>query len=159
MPYRFDFFGDTIDSIRIFDIETQLSKEIIEQVEIIPDLNKDTSTPQISFFEFIQPTTFVIFSDATYIKDKINQLYDETLTKVNEGNVSVPDLHASRITGDIFIEQIQQFRTIEIGGRTYFKPNTRISFSTTPQPIFHKNFDLIAANLQEGMANNYPCLS
>jgi transcription-repair coupling factor (superfamily II helicase) len=155
LPYRFDFFGDTIDSIRIFDIETQLSKEIIEQVEIIPDLNKDTSTPQISFFEFIKPTTLVVLFDAIYIKDKINQLYDENLTKANEGDVSIPNLHAFRITGDTFIEQIQQFRTIEIGERTYFKPETRIGFSTSPQPVFHKNFDLIADNLQKGMADNY----
>ncbi len=155
LPYRFDFFGDTIDSIRIFDIETQLSKEKIEQVEIIPDLNKDSSLTQISFFEFIQPTTLVVFSDAAYIKEKLNHLYDETLTKVNEADVPVPDLHASRITGDVFIEQVQQFRTMEIGERTYLKPDLKIDFHTSPQPIFHKNFDLIADNLRKGLEEQY----
>lgn len=155
LPYRFDFFGDTIDSIRIFDIETQLSKEKIEQVEIIPDLNKDSSLTQISFFEFIQPTTLVVFSDAAYIKEKLNHLYDETLTKVNEADVQVPDLHASRITGDVFIEQVQQFRTLEIGERTYLKPDLKIDFHTSPQPIFHKNFDLIADNLRKGLEEQY----
>lgn len=155
LPYRCDFFGDEIDSIRIFDIESQLSNEKVEQVEIIPDLQKDKSITQVSFFEFIDKSTVLTFSNATFIRDKINQLYDEALVKANEGDVVVTDLHKSRITGNDFITQIDLFKKIEVGEKNHFKPDQELRFNTAPQPVFHKNFDLVAENLKKGMMDGY----
>ena len=155
LPYRCDFFGDEIDSIRIFDIESQLSNEKVEQVEIIPDLQKDKSITQVSFFEFIDKSTVLTFSNATFIRDKINQLYDEALVKANEGDVVVTDLHKSRITGNDFITQIELFKKIEVGEKSHFKPDQELRFNTAPQPVFHKNFDLVAENLKKGMMDGY----
>lgn len=155
LPYRCDFFGDEIDSIRIFDIESQLSNEKVEQVEIIPDLQKDKSITQVSFFEFIDKSTVLTFSNATFIRDKINQLYDEALVKANEGDVVVTDLHKSRITGNDFITQIELFKKIEVGEKNHFKPDQELRFNTAPQPVFHKNFDLVADNLKKGMMDGY----
>ncbi|MDD2285576.1 MAG: transcription-repair coupling factor [Paludibacter sp.] len=155
LPYRCDFFGDEIDSIRIFDIENQLSKEKVEQVEIIPDLQKDKSVSRVSFFEFMDKSTLLTFSNASFIKDKINLLYDEALIKANQGDDVVPDLHSSRITGDDFICEINAFRKIEVGERNYFEPDVELRFNTSPQPVFHKNFDLVADNLKKGMMDAY----
>lgn len=155
LPYRCDFFGDEIDSIRIFDIENQLSKDKVEQVEIIPDLLKDKSVSQVSFFEFIDKSTVLTFSNVTYIRDKINQLYEEALIKANESDVVVPDLHLSRINGKDFITQIDFFKKIEVGEKKYFKPDQELHFNTAPQPVFHKNFDLVADNLKKGMMDGY----
>jgi transcription-repair coupling factor (superfamily II helicase) len=67
LPYRCDFFGDEIDSIRIFDIESQLSKEKISQVEIIPDLQKDKTVKQVSFFDFIDNYQYWLSYERKYI--------------------------------------------------------------------------------------------
>ena len=155
LPYRCDFFGDEIESIRVFDIETQLSKETVDQVEIIPDLQKDKSVSQVSFLEFIDKSTILTFSDIPFIKDKINQLYGEALVKANEGDTIVPDLFQSRITGDEFIKHLGNFRKMEVGERNHFNADKEIRFNISPQPVFHKNFDLVADNLKKGMMEGY----
>ena len=155
LPYRCDFFGDEIESIRIFDIESQLSKDVVEQVEIIPDLQKDKSISQVSFLEFIDKSTVITLSNAAFIRDKINQLYDEALVKANEGDVVVPDLHKSHIQGNNFIAEIESFKKFEFGERNHFQPVLELKFNTAPQPVFHKNFDLVAENLKKGMMEGY----
>jgi len=155
LPYRFDFFGDEIDSIRIFDIESQLSKEQVEQVEIIPDLQKHKSVKQVSFFEFIDKNSILSFANTGFIKDKINQLYDDALIQANKGEDIIADLKDIRITGDDFLDQIDSFRKIITHDKTRIKADKRIEFKTSPQPIFHKNFDLISENLKKGMMDGY----
>jgi len=155
LPYRCDFFGDEIESIRIFDIESQLSKEKVSEVEIVPDLHKDKSIPLVPFFEFIDKNTVLTFSNVNFIKERINQLYDEALIKANMGEQIVSDLHKTGITGDEFMKMIAAFRKIEVGEKTHFRHDTTIKFNIAPQPIFHKNFDLVADNLKKGMLDGY----
>lgn len=155
LPYRCDFFGDEVESIRVFDIETQLSKEFRTEIEIIPDLLLDTKTEKVSFFNFIPHDSLLTFGNVMFIRERINNVYNEALVKANEGDLIVPNLQKSRITGEDFIEQISTFRKIELTEKTYFQSNSVIEFNTSPQPIFHKNFDLIADNLKKGIAEGY----
>jgi len=155
MPYRCDFFGDEVESIRVFDIETQLSKEKKTDIIIIPDLQRDTKSPHVSFFEFITASALFSFANAGFVRERINQLYNEALIKANETEHKTPHLHKIQITGDEFIEQIQSFRKIEWGTVAYFKLNKSIEFNTSPQPIFHKNFDLVAENLKHKLDEGY----
>ena len=155
LPYRCDFFGDDIETIRVFDIESQLSKENVTEIEIVPDLHKDKSVPLVSFFDFIDKKTVLTFSNVNFIKDKINQLYDEALIKANQGEQIVSDLHRTSITGDEFLKMIASFRKIEVGENTHFRHDSSIKFNISPQPVFHKNFDLVAANLKKGMLDSY----
>lgn len=155
LPYRCDFFGDEIETIRVFDIESQLSKENVTEIEIVPDLHKDKSVPLVSFFDFIDKKTVLTFSNVNFIKDKINQLYDEALIKANQGEQIVSDLHRTSITGDEFLKMIASFRKIEVGENTHFRHDSSIKFNISPQPVFHKNFDLVAANLKKGMLDSY----
>ncbi len=155
LPYRCDFFGDEIESIRIFDIETQLSKERRVEIEIIPDLLRDTKSPHVTFFDFITKNTLLSFSDVTFIRDRINQLYDEALVKANDGEQIIPDLQHRRINGDDFLEQIIPFKKIELGEKSHFRSKNQIQFNTSPQPIFHKNFELIAENLRKFQTDGY----
>ncbi len=108
MPYRIDFFGDEVESIRVFDIETQLSKEKRSEVEIIPDLNLDKKLAQVSLLEFIPKETWITFNTASFVRERINILYDEALVKANEGGNSTPDLHKNRITGDEFMKILNE---------------------------------------------------
>ena len=155
LPYRCDFFGDEIETIRVFDIESQLSKENVTEIEIVPDLHKDKSVPLVSFFDFIDKKTVLTFSNVNFIKDKINQLYDEALIKANQGEQIVSDLHRTSITGDEFLKTIASFRKIEVGENSHFRHDSAIKFNISPQPVFHKNFDLVAANLKKGMLDSY----
>lgn len=155
LPYRCDFFGDEVESIRIFDIETQLSKEQRNEIEIIPDLLLYKETAQVSFPEFVPANSWFFFSNAAFTRERINQLYEESLIKANSGEKSIPDLHTSHITGDEFIRHIQFFRKIEWSEKSAFQTKTNIKFNTSPQPIFHKNFDLVADNLKKAISDGY----
>lgn len=155
MPFRCDFFGDELESIRVFDIETQLSKEKKEEIIIVPDLQRDNTSPHVSFFEFIPKNILFSFSDAAYVRERINLLYNDALIKANESDHKKPDLLDMQITGDILIEQLLGFRKIEWGTKSYFQEATVIKFNTSPQPIFHKNFDLIAENLKKAQNEGY----
>ena len=155
LPYRCDFFGDEVESIRVFDIETQLSQEHKTEIIIVPDLHRDTTSPHVSFFEFIDSRTWLTFYGVHFVKERINQLYDEALVKANAGDHKTSGLHKTMITGDEFIELIQPFRKIEWGEKAVFKHKTTVSFNTSPQPIFHKNFDLVADNLKKWTTDGY----
>ncbi|MBP1637605.1 MAG: transcription-repair coupling factor [Bacteroidetes bacterium] len=107
LPYRVDFFGDEVESIRVFDIETQLSQEKKQQIEIVPDLHKgDKSTKLVPFTEFVATDTWFHFTDAAFVRDRINQLYDEALVKANSGEKKNENLHSTHITGDEFLQGI-----------------------------------------------------
>lgn len=155
LPYRCDFFGDEIESIRIFDIESQLSKEVVKEVEIIPDLLKDKSINRVSFLEYFDEKTLLWMKHPQLIREKINQIYDETLIKANSGDNKVESLQKTHISGEDFDKQIGIFRIIEMGDRGHFYQISKIEFRTSPQPVFHKNFDLVAENLKKGMLDGY----
>jgi transcription-repair coupling factor (superfamily II helicase) len=155
LPYRCDFFGDELESIRIFDIESQLSKEEVAEVEIIPDLHKEKELAMEAIFSFIGNDTLLVFNDIRFVKEKLNQLYDEALVKANAGEQATADLHATMITGEELIPLIESFGKVETGEKTFFSAGARLEFRTSPQPIFHKNFDLVADNLKKGMQEEY----
>jgi len=156
LPYRCDFFGDEVESIRIFDIETQLSKEKITEIIIIPDLQSDTTSAHVSFFDFMAANTFFSFVNAGFVRERINLLYNEALVKANETeHTKKPTLSKTLITGDECIEKVQNFRIMEWCERNNFQTKTTIQFNTSIQPIFHKNFDLIAENLKQKQNEGY----
>ena len=155
LPYRCDFFGDEVESIRVFDIETQLSQSYKETIEILPDMHKGDGKQQlVAFPEFLPKETLFAFTDAIFVKDRINQLYDEALIKAN-AHSHTPDLYGTHITGDEFLQFVEPFRKIEWGSRHQYKTNTIIDFNISVQPIFHKNFDLIADNLKKYQSEGY----
>lgn len=155
LPYRCDFFGDEVESIRIFDIETQLSQSYKESIEILPDMHKGNTTDKlVSFPELLPKKSFFNFFDIIFVKDRINQLYDEALVKANVHSKTT-DLYGTHITGDEFLQYIESFRKIEWGSRGYIKTKTHIKFNTSPQPVFHKNFDLITENLKKYQQEQY----
>jgi transcription-repair coupling factor (superfamily II helicase) len=155
LPYRCDFFGDELETIRVFDIETQLSQEKKTEITIIPDLQRDTVSPHVSFFEFIPANSWFSFANATFVRERINLLYNEALVKANEVGRKTPTLVKTQITGDEFINQIESFRKMEWGEKVYFQHKSTIHFNTSPQPIFHKNFDLVADNLKRKQNEGY----
>ncbi|MHB9055811.1 MAG: transcription-repair coupling factor [Paludibacteraceae bacterium] len=156
LPYRLDFFGDEVESIRIFDIETQLSQNKKQQIEIVPDLHKgDGGTKLVSFPEFLSKDSWFHFMDATYVRDRIEQLYDEALVKANSGEKRIENLHTTHLTGNEFIQYLMDFRKVEWGSKSLFKAKQTIQFNTSAQPVFQKNFELISSDLKKNIAEGY----
>ncbi len=141
-PYRIDFFGDEIDSIRTFDIESQLSKEKKETISIISDIHTKGDESE-SIFNYVRQDTVFAFRDFTFVTDRATHYYDELGDK------------ESLLNPTEFIRQILDFRRIEFGSRCVLKDADTLQFNSSPQPVFHKNFELVSANFQEMQKNGY----
>ena len=152
MPFRLDFFGDDIESIRLFDIETQLSQEKLNEIVIIPDLQNSDSSSFISFFRFIKPETWLAYSNYDFVAERIDILFQESL---NKGLDTEKQIRLKQIDKIDFVEQTKVFRSIVRSKSAYIVPEKTIEFNTSPQGIFHKNFDLIAENLQSLLVGHY----
>ncbi len=153
LPYRVDFFGDEIDTIRIFDIETQLSKDKVNSVDIIPDLQVSLKENRISIFDFIDPNTVLVFQDIQFVKEKLNLLYDEALVKLNSTEQKYKNLDDSHLMGDVFLSQVKKFKFLTINDKS--NADEFVEFNTSPQPIFHKNFDLVAEHFKQMLNDGY----
>ena len=166
-PYRIDLFGDDIDSIRTFEVETQLSKDKCEQVEIVPELGL-TETEKIPFLSFLPDTTTLVAKDFLYVHDAIDRTYQDgfsqqALTERLEGATEMEEQairmemkkEVQLISGQTFARDMVGFRRIEIGHRPSGMPDATIAFNISPQPQFHKNFDLLQQSLEQYLADGY----
>ena len=166
-PFRIDLFGDDIDSIRTFEVETQLSKDKREQVEIVPELGL-TETEKIPFLSFLPDSTMLVAKDFLYVRDAIERTYQEgfsqqALTERLEGATEMEaqtirmemQKDVQLISGQQFSRDMAGFRRVEIGHRPTGLPDATITFNISPQPQFHKNFDLLQQSLEQYLADGY----
>jgi transcription-repair coupling factor (superfamily II helicase) len=156
LPYRLDFFGDEIESIRTFDVETQLSKEHLEEIFILPNV-QDISIEEIreSFLKFIPGSSRIWISDIDFIARKIDELFKNTVFNVETEEIKTTEKNKILITGEDFLEKLKDFTVIESGHRYYFPSEKRYSFNTTLQPAFNKNFTLLGEYLKEFAGKGY----
>jgi transcription-repair coupling factor (superfamily II helicase) len=172
-PYRIELFGNDVDSIRIFDPETQLSERKLLQVSIIPNVETQfESGEKVTLLEFLPENTVIWTEDWQFVKERI-ELEEENLeialhvastfvsTKENEREEDATDkkeLNAEDFTTAAVIEeQIKERHIVEIGSKAQFSKGEKdeINFSTIPQPAFNRQFDLLIKNLQEYEAKKY----
>ena len=146
LPYRFDFFGEEVETIRSFNTEDQLSVASHKQVQIIPNI-QDISIEEItdSFTDFLPPSSLIWVEDASFIKEKINNIFFQTTQREESGQVTgKKDLV---MTGSGFFDHCEKFRIVEFGRQGMFVPETKFGFQTEPQPVFNKNFELLSDKL------------
>lgn len=147
-PYRIDFFGNEVDSIRTFDIGSQLSVEKLESVEVVSNLNNGEQAS--SLFNFAGKNALLWFGSFAYFCEAVGKTFDSV-----EGKPSQELL----ITESEAASTLKNFSSILLSST---KKKTRytstIEFSTIPQPTFNKNFDLLAVNISENRANGYTTL-
>ena len=158
-PFRIDFFGDEIDSIRVFEVETQLSKDKREEVLIIPELS-NTSGEGICFFDFLPRETTLFVKDLLWVRERIQAVYDEALSPqalaANEGEPITPEQLKAKLTeGSEFMEKALNFKRIDFGHKAVGEPQAKLVFDMAVQPIFHKNFDLVSSTLSDYLQRNY----
>lgn len=167
LPFRIDFFGDDIDSIRTFEVDTQLSVSPQDVIEIVPEL-ATISQEKIPFLDFLPEDTIVVMKDLGYIHDTIKQIYNDgfssqALTEKLEGATEFEQKQiidefkreSQLMTASQFAESISRLRRIEFGNKPTEEPQAKISFNITPQPLFHKNFELLAQTLLDYILKGY----
>lgn len=144
-PYRIDFFGDEVDSIRTFDIEDQISKEMLTKVSIIPNIHEGLKEEKrVSFLDFIGKNTLISASNFSYVSAQIKELHSQVTERKSEGEVG-----ELIISEKDFKQRISNFTCIEFGSSKHLKNTEEFKFNTTQQPVFNKNFDLLGDNLKE----------
>ena len=168
-PFRVDFFGDEIDSIRTFEVEDQLSKERRERVDIVPELTGLTEDKE-SLFKFLPDKTLLCVKDYDYVADAIDRTYQEGFSqqaiqeRMEEAETEMEQHEIEQqlrrecqlISGTQFRVDSEHFRLIVLSGPTSKSPSsTKISFNIKPQPLFHKNFDLLAQSLEDYLLQGF----
>lgn len=166
-PFRIDFFGDEIDSIRTFEVQSQLSRDKRERIEIVPELATLTDE-KVSFMRFLPEDTIIVAKDLMYVRDVIDRTYQdgfssqaqkerlEGLTEMEQQAV-LKEMRAdvSLINGARFMADASGFRRIDMGVKPVGTPSSTLKFDITPQPLFHKNFDLLTKALEDYMLRGY----
>ena len=156
-PYRIDFFGDEVDTIRTFNPDDQLSVTIQKQVSIIPNI-QDISIEEIddSFTDFLPPSAVIWTEDGLLIRERINNIWSQTVQREESGQIS--GKMELIMTGSRFMEECAKFRTIEFGKQSIFGADIKLEFHTEPQPVFNKNFELLSEKLRSNRLNGYQTL-
>ncbi|WP_167617103.1 transcription-repair coupling factor [Maribellus sediminis] len=153
-PYRIDFFGNEIDSIRSFDIENQLSKSQLKTITIVPNIQAENVEGQrISLAEFIGENSIWFGNNLNQFIDRISEIHRQTLLAREEENIADQMVTATELQ-----QQFIGSSFIDFGFDLAFEPTERLEFSCSPQPVFNKNFDLLAENLKEHQKNGYELL-
>ena len=152
-PYRLDFFGDEVDSIRRFNISSQLSADKLDRVEIIPDLNSgETAAARVSLARFAGADAAWWFSDADFVLRRVNDVRRKTLGDLEEPGL-IDQLLTSR---NGLLEDLQQNRLFVLRDNLPERPVTSgVKFSTSPQPKFNKNFELLADDMIRNALRGY----
>ena len=155
-PYRIEFFGNEVDSIRSFDVETQLSIEKKNKITIIPNVeNKFFQEDRESFLDYIATNTTLFIQNTEGLISKLDTLF----AKAEEGY--------KKLTGEIkhlapeqlflnqksFLKKALDFNVVELGSKAIFNTNKTFEFHILPQPSFNKQFDLLLNNLNDNHFN------
>ena len=146
-PFRLDFFGDDVDSIRTFEVDDQLSRDQRSEVTLVSSaatLSQPSSTASRSILHYLPTGSFVFAKDFSYIHDTIDHICQET----NPEDVQV-------MSGDEWQKTMTSFRQVEFGSHPSQTPEVTLSFHTAPQPLYHKNFDLLRQSLADYQAKGY----
>ena len=151
-PYRLDFFGDEVDSIRRFNISSQLSSDRLDRVEIIPDLNAARSGARVSLAQFAGPQAAWWFYDADYVLRRVNDVRRKTLADMER-----PEEADSLLTSrNGLLADLAGARLLLLRDNLPERPATAtVRFSTAPQPKFNKNFEMLADDMIRNALRGY----
>ena len=166
-PYRVDFFGDDIDSIRTFEVEDQLSKDRRDRIEIVPELATETGD-KVPFLSFVPKETLLVVKDYLYVRDAVDRAYQEGFseqarmeqmaeaTEMEQRDIERQLRRDSLlISGAQFMADAENFRRIEFGHRPSQQPQATLRFNISVQPLFHKNFDMLKQSFEDFLLQGY----
>lgn len=150
-PYRIDFFGDEVETIRNFDLETQLSKEKFNEIRIVPEFSR-ADTKGASLFGLLPTGSVIGTEDMRWIASRVES--------INEDELHIDPKDEEFVKADLlskkdFLESINSFRQIRFDNKMLDTPDASIAFHTSMQPLYHKNFDLLSESLHRFIDEGY----
>lgn len=158
-PYRIDFFGDEIESIRIFNIETQLSEKRLDEITIVADVS-DVSQRGESLLQFIPESTFIAMRDVVYTVERIKAIAAENFSD-SAAIAGTGDKGAMShvVDPDDFEQRLKKFKRVYFTAADTAPVNVEVldtvDMRCSPQGIYHKNFDLIADSFKSLLGDGY----
>ncbi len=154
-PYRIDFFGNEVETIRTFDVETQLSKEKLDNIYIVPEISKSNRSNS-SLLQVIPPHSAILIEDMEWCKERIDSIRNEEPVTGDETSFKDgDDMRKRLVTGEDFYRSMAGFTRLYTGTRAVGTPDTVLAFQTESQPIYHKNFDLASASFRQYLEKGY----
>ena len=163
MPYRIEFFGDDVESIRSFDVETQLSTEPVNKITIIPNMeNKMMEEKRTSFLKYIASKTVIFYKNEELFYKGIDTLFNqaEEVFKKLDGEIKQNSPSQLFCSSDLIKNELEEFTKVQLINTS---TESDINFKTQPQPSFNKQFNLLIENLnsntQKGFKNYIFCSS
>ncbi|MFT7614759.1 MAG: transcription-repair coupling factor (superfamily II helicase), partial [Parvicellaceae bacterium] len=157
-PYRIEFFDDEVESIRSFDMESQLSIKTMKKISIVPNVQKKLlHESRESFLNYIPSNTTIWVKDLETARGKILKGFDKAQYVFKEMETETTHLPPKElyITESEFTNDIEKNAVIEYAGVPFFQNATRVKLNFVPQPPFSKNFDLLAADLKKNHKEQY----
>ncbi|NCT10252.1 MAG: transcription-repair coupling factor [Flavobacteriia bacterium] len=156
-PYRIEFFGNEIDSIRSFDVETQLSTEKLKKVAIMPNVeNKTLQENRESFLTYISPKTQIFVGNVQLLSRSLDNFYAKAAEAFLKLSKEIKHAKPSELfcDGNFIKQQLSDFTLVNFGSNTnetlkQIQSDIKINFNTKPQPSFNKQFHLLIADLEE----------
>lgn len=148
LPIRIDFFGDEVDSIRIFEIESQLSSEKIDEVVLMPDVGAADSA-KCSILELIPENTVFMIKSYEILKGRAQEIYTDTpLIDDGEGFATLEEMQEKLVKPEELLKRLNDFTQIRLSKADALKKAKDYEIHTFTQPAFHKNFDLLIEQLK-----------
>lgn len=157
-PYRITFFGNEVESIKSFDIETQLSIEKIDEFQLVSNMNFEVKGSRVSFLDLLPQDTLIISKNLTISLNQIDQFYTKAEQNFQALNQEIKHQKPNElfISKDEFLSEMGKFKTLDFSSQPISNLKPQISnLNQSPQPSFHKNFELLVEDLQQKSAEGY----
>lgn len=160
-PYRIEFFGDEVESIRTFNPSTQLSLQHLTRITLLPNVqNREISEERVGFLDFIPSSTLLWFDNIDFTIDSIENEYKKALA----GFAKLENAKTTNNPETLFSDSksisnhISDFSTVEFSSDSFFKDVQKIEFNQKPQPSFNKNFELLINDIKKQSLAGFSCL-
>lgn len=166
-PFRIDFFGDEVDSLRTFEVQTQLSRERKEHVSIVPDTEQGVVGNLVPFTEYLPANTVLVVKDLALVHDKVEHIYQEGFARqalqAGDANSEMEAVELRErlnresllIQGKTLLRGVASLQRVNIGTQPLGTPSAILRFNILPQPIYHKNFEMLRQNLGQYRADGF----
>lgn len=159
-PFRIDFFGDEAETIRSFDIETQLSKTSFDTITIIPELAANDSDDYLPLSRALNDNLIIWMDSPQLVRQRLNLIAEKLASKQYSEKKEEPDeikipASSQLVDGDQFMKYISGRPLVILNIVQGFEPSLSLNFNTVPQPLFHKNFDMVEDNIRQRQSEGY----
>jgi len=158
LPYRIDFFSDEIDSMRTFNIETQLSEQRLDEITVTSSLSAEAGRHGISLLDYVADDTLVAIADLRFTAERIraigNEKFSDSAMIADEGD---KDAMNQIVDTEALLSRLEGMRQLRYSPGNTPDPNAgaTIDMTCSPQAVYHKNFELISSSLTDFMSKGY----